>query len=143
MEEGKKKKRGPKGPSKPMGETVFNQLLGMIRIHCTQPEICNILDMSEQTLNVRLKERGYKNYRDCYTKHSSEGRASLRRMQWKSAEDGIWNAQKWLGIQLLNQKERADFSSEDGSMATYWAESERATVDFLRNKHAGKADDPE
>ena len=123
MEEGKKKKRGPQGPSKPMDDAVFNQLLGMIRMHCTQNEICAILDMSEQTLNVRVKERGYKNYRDCYTKHHAEGNASLRRMQWKSAEEGVWNAQKWLGIQHLGQTDRSDLTSGgekiDPTFATY------------------------
>jgi len=108
MGQGDKKKRGPKGPSKPMDDATFKQLVNMIRIHCTQDEICGVLDMSEQTLNSRLKERGFKNYRDCYYKHSSEGKASLRRMQWKSAEDGNFQAQKWLGQQELGQRDKTD-----------------------------------
>ena len=97
-----------------MDDKVFQQLVNLIRIQCTQDEICAVLDMSEQTLNSRLKERGFKNYRDCYTKHSSEGRAALRRMQWKSAETGHWDAQKWLGKQILGQKERQEVENTLG-----------------------------
>lgn len=103
-------KRGPKGPSKPMSDTMFNQLLGMVRIQCTQDEICGILEMSEQTLDTRLKERGYENFRDCYKRHGDEGRASLRRMQWKSAEEGNVTAQIWLGKQVLGQKDKHEHS---------------------------------
>ena len=101
-------KTGPKGPSKPLEDKQFEQLLGMVRIQCTQDEICGILQMSEQTLDLRLKERGYENFRDCYKRHGDEGRASLRRMQWKSAEDGNVTAQIWLGKQILGQRDKQD-----------------------------------
>ena len=113
------KKTGPKGPMKPMDDTQFAQLVNMMRIHCTQDEICSVLDMSAQTLNLRVKERGYKNFRDCYHKHTAEGRVALRRMQWKTAEGGFWPAQKWIGQQELGQSEKheQDNTSSDGSMA--------------------------
>ena len=105
------KKTGPKGPSKPMDDVVFKQFINMIRIHCTQDEICAVLGMSEQTLNSRVKERGYANYRDCYNQHRGEGKVSLRRLQWKSAEGGNFQAQKWLGIQELGQSEKVESTS--------------------------------
>lgn len=106
------KKTGPKGPSKPMDDALFKQFLNMIRIHATQDEICSVLNMSEQTLNSRVKERGYANYRDCYNQHRAEGKLSLRRMQWKTAESGNFNAQKWLGIQELGQTDKVDLGSD-------------------------------
>ena len=112
------KKTGPKGPSKPMTDDAFSQVRGLMRILCTQDEICAVLDMSQQTLDLRLKERGYANFRECYERHCQEGRASLRRMQWKTASGGHWPAQQWLGVQELNQRQKSDVdnTSSDGSM---------------------------
>jgi len=112
------KKTGPKGPMKPMDDATFKQLQSMIRIHCTQSEICDVLGMCEQTLNSRLKARGYKNFLDCYQRHKAEGKVSLRRMQWKSAESGNFAAQKWLGQQELGQREKSDTIGELKTQAT-------------------------
>ena len=111
-------KTGPKGPSKPMSDKEFDQLVSMIRIQCTRDEICGVLDMSDTTLNRRLKERGETNFEAIYKKHSDEGKASLRRMQWQSAHKGNVTAQIWLGKQVLGQRDKSDLDhqSSDGSM---------------------------
>ena len=82
-------KRGPKGPSKELNNKDFERLKNLVRIQCTQTEICSILDMSDTTLNRRLKERDYENFEDFYKKHNDEGRMSLRRMQWSAAEASV------------------------------------------------------
>ena len=51
-------KTGPKGPMKPMSDKELEQLINMIRIQCTRDEICDILGMSDTTLNRRIKEQG-------------------------------------------------------------------------------------
>ena len=114
-------KTGPKGPSKPMTEKEFDQLVNMIRIQCTAQEICGILGMSEDTLGRRIAERnieGVKNFADLYKKHSGEGKASLRRMQWKAAEAGNPTMLVWLGKNMLDQRDKVeqDHLSSDGSM---------------------------
>jgi AraC-like DNA-binding protein len=111
-------KTGPKGPSKPMSDKEFEQLVAMIRIQCTRDEICDVLNMSETTLNRRLKERGEHNFEALYKKHSGEGKASLRRMQWKAAEAGNPTMLVWLGKNMLDQKDKVeqDHTSSDGSM---------------------------
>jgi len=114
-------KTGPKGPSKPMSEKEFDQLVNMIRIQCTAQEICGILGMSEDTLGRRIAERnieGVKNFADLYKKHSGEGKASLRRMQWKAAEAGNPTMLVWLGKNMLDQRDKVeqDHLSSDGSM---------------------------
>ena len=114
-------KTGPKGPSKPMSEKEFDQLVNMIRIQCTAQEICGILGMSEDTLGRRIAERnieGVKNFADLYKKHSGEGKASLRRMQWKAAEAGNPTMLVWLGKNVLDQRDKVeqDHLSSDGSM---------------------------
>ena len=114
-------KTGPKGPMKPMSDKEFDQLVNMIRIQCTAEEICGIFGISEDTLGRRIAERGIdgvKNFADLYKKHSGEGKASLRRMQWKAAEAGNPTMLVWLGKNMLDQKDKVeqDHTSSDGSM---------------------------
>ena len=109
-------KRGPKGPSKPLSEEDFQRLLNMVRIQCTLSECCSILGMSDTTLNRRLKERGEDNFEAFYRRHNDEGRMSLRRMQWQSAENGNPSLLIWLGKQYLNQRDKSNLevTGEDG-----------------------------
>jgi hypothetical protein len=114
-------KTGPKGPSKPMTDKEFDQLVNMIRIQCTRDEICDVLNMSDTTLNRRIKERGIDgvtNFEALYKKHQGEGKASLRRAQWKAAQEGNPTMLVWLGKQMLGQtdKRETDHTSSDGSM---------------------------
>ena len=112
-----RKKTGPKGPTKPMSDKEFEQLVNMIRIQCTAEEICDILGMSEDTLGRRIAERGIdgvRNFADLYKKHQGEGKASLRRAQWKAAQDGNPTMLVWLGKQMLGQKDKQELSGPDG-----------------------------
>ena len=114
-------KTGPKGPMKPMTDKEFDQLVNMIRIQCTRDEICDILGMSDTTLNRRIKEQGIpgvNNFEALYKKHQGEGKASLRRAQWKAAQDGNPTMLVWLGKQMLGQRDKQDLdhTSSDGSM---------------------------
>lgn len=112
-----RKKTGPKGPTKPMSDKEFEQLVNMIRIQCTRDEICDILNMSETTLNRRIKEQGIEgvdNFEALYKKHQGEGKASLRRAQWKAAQDGNPTMLVWLGKQMLGQKDKQELSGPDG-----------------------------
>lgn len=101
-------KRGPKGPSKELNNKDFERLKNLVRIQCTQTEICSILGMSDTTLNRRLKERKYENFEDFYKKHNDEGRMSLRRMQWSAAENGNSTMLVWLGKQYLGQSDKQE-----------------------------------
>ena len=114
-------KRGPTAPAptKPMDDNMFQQLIGMIRIQCTRDEICGVLQMSDETLNTRLRERGELNFLALYEKHQSEGNASLRRDQWKSAHGGNVTMQIWLGKQNLGQKDQVH-NQVSGKLDTTW-----------------------
>lgn len=118
-------KPGPKGPSKPLSDRDFDHLVNLIRIQCTAEEICNVLDMSQDTLNRRIAEReieGVNNFADLYKKYRDEGRASLRRQQWQSANAGNVTMQIWLGKQILGQKDKheTDLTNSDGSFSFHW-----------------------
>lgn len=100
-------KTGPKGPSKPLED--LEVVIEMIKIQCTKLEICAVLGISEDTLTRRIREQGIPgvvNFADLYEKHSHEGKASLRRAQWKAAHNGNVTMQIWLGKQMLGQRDQ-------------------------------------
>ena len=105
-------KPGPKGPNKPMTDEDWEKLIGMIEIQCTRDEICNIFGMGETTLNKRIKEKGEDNFQALYKKYSDVGKRSLRRMQWKSAQEGSVPMQIFLGKQNLGQADKVEEKSE-------------------------------
>jgi hypothetical protein len=112
-----RKKTGPKGPMKPMSDKEFEQLVNMIRIQCTAEEISDVLGMSEDTLGRRIAERkieGVSNFADLYKKHQGEGKASLRRAQWKAAQDGNPTMLVWLGKQMLGQRDKQEITGDNG-----------------------------
>ena len=105
-EDQEKKKRGPKGPSKDLSDKDFEKLVSMIKIQCTQDEICSVLGMSDTTLNRRLKERDIENFEALYKKENADGCKSLLRMQWDAAESGNATMLVWLGKQYLGQRDK-------------------------------------
>ncbi len=111
-----KNKSGPKGPTKPLTDDDFKKLIALIRIHCTSKEVCSVLGMSRDTLNRRLKSRGEHDFSTLFEKYRDEGKASLRRLQWKSAESGNTSLLIWLGKQYLDQKDarRTELTGADG-----------------------------
>lgn len=113
-------KGDPKGgrPAFELSDQDFDRLISMVRIQCTQDEICGIFGVTDKTLNNALKKRGEPGFSDLYKKHSDEGKASLRREQWKAAQSGNPTMLVWLGKQMLGQRDKheVDNTSSDGSM---------------------------
>jgi hypothetical protein len=103
-------------PRKEFSDKDFEKLVAMIRIQCTQEEVCSVFDMTADTLNARLQEMGEGNFSDLYKKHQGEGKTSLRRMQWKAAEAGNPTMLVWLGKNMLGQSDKIsnEHSGPDG-----------------------------
>jgi hypothetical protein len=80
----------------------------MVRIQCTAEECASIFECSVDTLDRRLKEAGFEGFADFYKKYSGEGKASLRRAQWKAAQDGNPTMLVWLGKQVLGQRDQVE-----------------------------------
>jgi hypothetical protein len=76
---------------------------------CTQEEIANYLGCSVDTLQ-RDKE-----FCGLYKKGMDNGKMSLRRLQYQSAQDGNVTMQIWLGKQWLGQRENLDIVKTDMS----------------------------
>lgn len=103
-------------PRKEIDYEVLKKLCGVL---CTGEECSSILGIDYDTLNNHLKDDGHGGFSDYFKKHSARGKASLRRMQFKSAECGNAAMLIWLGKQHLDQSEpktKIDLSSEDGTM---------------------------
>ena len=97
-------------PKKEIDAKLFE---GLCRIHCTEKEICSIFECCEDTLNAWCKETYQDDegnpltFSEAYKKHSAYGNASLRRKQFKLAENNATMA-IWLGKQYLGQKDSVD-----------------------------------
>lgn len=116
------KNRGgrPKGSTKlkPDDET-FKNINGLARIQCTQREAAAVLGVEERTFHSFLQL--HKKARDAWEEGRDQGRASLRRMQYKAAEGGNVTMQIWLGKQLLDQRDKSDgiVSGRDGGPVVF------------------------
>lgn len=99
-------------PRKELSDADFELMAKLVSIQCTQDEICGIIGMNTDTLNTRLKERGEGGFSDFYKKHSDKGKASLRRLQWRAAEEGNPTMLVWLGKQMLKQRDKPEDDSK-------------------------------
>lgn len=78
----------------------------MAKIQCTGVEIADVMGFSYDTLERRVKARYGCSFAEWHKKYSNHGKTSLRRMQWKSAEEGNVTMQIFLGKNLLGQSEQ-------------------------------------
>jgi hypothetical protein len=114
-------KGDPKGGRPPFefDDNEFEKLKSMVRIQCTQAEICGIYGVDDMTLNRALKRRGEPGFSEFYKKHQDEGKASLRRAQWKAAQDGNPTMLVWLGKNNLGQTDRVDVNADVNGSITF------------------------
>jgi hypothetical protein len=96
-------------PKTHIDKKVFESLC---RIHCTKNEICDVFMCDEKTITRFCKEEYGVGFSDIYKKYSAQGKSSLRRWQWKSAENGNTSMQIWLGKQELGQSDKQDIKHE-------------------------------
>ena len=89
-------------PKKVINQKQFESLCA---IQCTQEEICNVLDVCDETLTRWCKEAYGLSFSEVFRQKRDLGKTSLRRNQWKLAENGNSTMQIWLGKQILKQSE--------------------------------------
>lgn len=88
--------------ARPKKKIDYELVAKLAKIQCTQDEIASILDVCRQTL---AKDEQFINV---YKKHIDEGKMSLRRLQWKAAEEGNATMMVWLGKQYIGQRDKFD-----------------------------------
>lgn len=69
-------------------------------IQCTMIEIAAVVGCSVDTLERR--------FADVIARAREKGKTSLRRMQWKSADEGSVPMQIWLGRNILGQSDKKE-----------------------------------
>jgi len=92
--------------ARPKKEIDYVLVGKLAMIQCTQEEIAGILDIDVRTL---LRDETF-----CHIFHTKkeDGKASLRRMQWKKAEEGNATMQIWLGKQYLGQTDKQELDQK-------------------------------
>ena len=126
-------KGDPKG-GRPRKEIDFGQLETMAKIQCTAEECAAIFGIDVDTLDARIREETGSGFSDYHKKHSVEGKASLRRAQFRRAigtpaDPRVGQAEIlasptmliWLGKQWLGQEDKLTHAVDvpDGTRAVF------------------------
>ena len=96
---------------------------GMCKIQCTKDEMCGIFNVHEETLTKWCHQEYSMGFSDIYKKLSSTGKMSLRRQQFKSAENGNVTMQIWLGKQYLGQTDKVESDNKNTQSINFIIES--------------------
>lgn len=97
---------------RPRIEVDWSLVENLLKIQCTGEEISGVAGFSYDTLERACKREHSKSFADYSEEKRVAGKASLRRAQWKAAQDGnptmlIWLGKQWLGqVDTHNLKHR-------------------------------------
>lgn len=92
-------------PKKILNATGIDTIKQLSRIQCTDEEIASVLGVSVDTL-TRAANKDI--FEEAKASGKEAGKASLRRMQFKTAEAGNATMLIWLGKQYLGQTDKQD-----------------------------------
>ena len=107
-----KVKHGRGRPKLKLNATGMAVIVALAQVMCTDEEIAACLDTTVETLHSELN---LPIFSECIKKGAREGKASLRRNQFRLAKSNPTMA-IFLGKQYLGQKDHPDEESEDGSV---------------------------
>jgi hypothetical protein len=96
---------------RPRKDIDWKQFEELCKIQCTEEEICSVLGVCVDTLNLRCEEQyGEGNtFSKVFEQKRKDGKSSLRRAQWKSAIEGNNTAmQIFLGKNMLGQADKQE-----------------------------------
>ena len=105
-------KHGRGRPKLKLNATGITVITALAQVMCTDEEIAACLDTTVETLHSALNEPIFL---ECKKKGAREGRASLRRNQFRLAKSNPAMA-IFLGKQYLGQKDHPEEETEDGSV---------------------------
>jgi len=91
---------------RPKKEIDYKIVEAMANVFCTQIEIASQLDLNVRTL-LRDKE-----FCHIYNKGIETAKASLRRTQYKKANEGNATMLIWLGKQYLGQSDKTETTND-------------------------------
>lgn len=82
------------------------------KLMATKEEICGLLNVSDATLQRRIKEQYDDTFEGVLKRLSGEAKVSLRRCQFRNALDGNTTMQIWLGKQYLGQADKQEVTGK-------------------------------
>jgi len=85
-------------------------------VGCSKEEIASLLWVARSAFYRHIDKD--EKLRDALENGAAKGRATLRRLQWKGAEEGNATMLVWLGKQLLGQKDSIAHTGGDGGALT-------------------------
>ncbi len=107
-------------PKKEIDIKQFENLCGLM---CTEEEIAGWFNCSVDTIE-RWCKREYKvTFAEIFKRLSSKGKLSLRRAQFRIAENGNATMAIWLGKQYLGQSDRPDENIDVEDSDSYFEEA--------------------
>ena len=98
---------------RPKIDVDWNKFETACKLMATKEEICGILDVKDQTLQRRIKEKYDDTFEGVLKKLGSYSKISLRRNQFKMAEKNVAMA-IWLGKQYLGQRDHQELELQGG-----------------------------
>ena len=119
--------------ARPKIEIDQHQFEQLCKLQCTQQEIADFFSCSVDTIERWCKRTYHMGYAEIYNKKASVGKISLRRTQWKQAENSS-RMSIWLGKQYLGQTDKIE-----NTITEIDAETRQAVNDFLNDD--GQDDD--
>ena len=111
------RKKTDEKPKKKMGRPKKiidqRQFEAMCQYQCTLEEICGILGVTDDTLNTWCKENYEgRTFSEVFKEKRCLGKMSLRRKQWKLADNNASMA-IFLGKQYLGQKDNIEIENKE------------------------------
>jgi len=99
-------------------------------LQCTDEELSSALHVSVDTITRRKKDDAA--FAEAYQRGKDQGKRSLRRLQWQSAQKGSYVMQIWLGKQYLSQKDRQHTEIEGVDLAALIGKLGQVMGQFIR-----------
>lgn len=98
------------GRGRPRIEIDKDSFEKLCYLQCTLAEIASFFKCSEDTIENWSKRTYKTNFSDAYKNYSAGGKISLRRWQFRAAENGNVSMLIWLGKQYLGQKDQQEIA---------------------------------
>lgn len=103
-------------------------LKNLCKIQCTDAEICAVMMIDQDTLFKYVKAKYNISLSEYIKRHSAQGKVSLRRLQFKKAEEGNTAMLIWLGKQYLGQRDEAILTNQQAQTFTLKYDTKQALI---------------
>jgi len=91
----------------------WDKVDAMCKIQCTGEEVASVLNIDYDTLQSACKREKKVKFSEYSVIKKAGGRASLKRRQWLTSENGNVTMQIWLGKQWLGQTDKVESNNMD------------------------------